>query len=34
MLQRLRERLELAALKAGHPRPEQVANLQLQEVGL
>lgn len=33
-LQRLRERLELAALAAGHPRPEQVADLQLQEVGL
>ena len=33
-LQRLRERLELAALAAGHPHPEQVAALELQEVGL
>ncbi len=33
-LQRLRERLELAAIAAGHPRREQVAALQLQEVGL
>lgn len=33
-LQRLRERLELAALEAEHPRAEQVAALELQEVGL
>ena len=31
-LQRLRERLEMAALAAGHPRPEQAAALQLLEV--
>lgn len=34
MLQRLRERLEIAALEARRPRPEQVADRQLQEVGL
>jgi len=33
-LQRLRERLEMEALAAGHPRPEQAAALQLLEVGL
>lgn len=34
-LQRLRERLEIAALEARRPRPEQVADRQLlQEVGL
>lgn len=33
-LQRLRERLELAAIAAGHPHPEQVAALELQEVAL
>jgi hypothetical protein len=31
-LQRLRERLEMEALAAGHPRPEQAAALQLLEV--
>jgi len=31
-LQRLREKLEMEALAAGHPRPEQAAALQLLEV--